>query len=195
MGVAGIEPGALHLIREALCQLSYPPARSRSSRVCPAPRSGARRTCGPLWARCYHVLDRSFRRQRCCLCHSPTLRPWIAGLGRGVLRGGVLEPDARRSHYRNVHAKATRTYTRESSDRPWRTFLSQAGPQVGLELFKLSITFWLVVADLPSETKKATHWVALPCGGVYARSSEHTSRKGRIRCRTGASDRSYAGTK
>lgn len=29
---------------------------------------------------------------------------------------------------------------------------------MGLELFKLSITFWLVVVDLPSETKKATHW-------------------------------------
>jgi hypothetical protein len=46
------------------------------------------------------------------------------------------------------------------------TFLSQAGPQVRLELFKLSITFWLVVVDLPSETKKATHWVARSCGGV-----------------------------
>jgi hypothetical protein len=27
----------------------------------------------------------------CCLCHSPTLRPWIDSL---VLRGGVLEPGA-----------------------------------------------------------------------------------------------------
>jgi hypothetical protein len=44
----------------------------------------------------------------------------------------------------NLHAKATRTYTCESSDTSWRTFLSQAGPQVGLEFFKLSITFWLV---------------------------------------------------
>jgi hypothetical protein len=25
-----------------------------------------------------HSLDRWFRRQRCCLCRSPTLRPWIA---------------------------------------------------------------------------------------------------------------------
>src|ERR1700753_2423013 len=46
----------------------------------------------------------------------------------------------------------------------------------------------------PSGTKKATHWVALTCRGVYARTSEHTSRKGRIRCRTGAPDWSYAGT-
>ncbi len=35
--------------------------------------------------------------ERCCLSHSPTLRPWIAGpwlrgRGFGVLRGGVLEP-------------------------------------------------------------------------------------------------------
>jgi hypothetical protein len=37
-------------------------------------------------------------RRRSCLCHSPTLRPWIADLGRGVLRGGVLQPGARRCH-------------------------------------------------------------------------------------------------
>ncbi len=39
--------------------------------------------------------------QRSCLCHSPTLRPWIAACPRlrnrdcCVLRGGVLEPGAR----------------------------------------------------------------------------------------------------
>ena len=63
-----------------------------------------------------------------------------------------------------------------------------------LELFKLSITFWFIVVDLPSEIKKATQWVALTCRGVNAKTSEHTSRKGRIRCRTGAPDWSYAGT-
>jgi hypothetical protein len=35
--------GGLLLIREALCQLSYPPS---TSLVCPAPRWGVRRTCG-----------------------------------------------------------------------------------------------------------------------------------------------------
>jgi hypothetical protein len=30
--------------------------------------------------------------ERSCLCHSPTLRPWIAA--SGVLRGGALEPGA-----------------------------------------------------------------------------------------------------
>jgi len=30
------------------------------------------------------------------------------------------------------------------------------------ELLKLSITFWLSVVDLPSETKKATHWSPFP---------------------------------
>ncbi len=34
MGGAGLEPDVLHLIREALCQLSYPPS---TSLVCPAP--------------------------------------------------------------------------------------------------------------------------------------------------------------
>jgi hypothetical protein len=53
-------------------------------------------------------------------------------------------------------------------DKSSRAFLSQAGPQVKLVFFKLSITFWfvVVVAGLPSETKKATHWVALSCRGV-----------------------------
>src|ERR1700759_4226679 len=79
------------------------------------------------------------------------------------------------------------------SDRPWRTFLSQAGPQLNVELLKLSITFWLSVVDLPSETKKATHWVALSCGGVVRGSSARTSREGRIHWRTVASGRSHAG--
>jgi hypothetical protein len=39
--------------------------------------------------------------RRCCPSHSPTLRPWTAASAvarpvRGVLRGGVLEPGARR---------------------------------------------------------------------------------------------------
>src|SRR6476659_1972657 len=78
------------------------------------------------------------------------------------------------------------------SDRPWRIFLSQAGPQLNVELLKLSITFWLSVVDLPSETKKATHWVALSCGGVVRGSSVRTSREGRNHWRTVASGRDHA---
>jgi hypothetical protein len=48
----------------------------------------------------------------------------------------------RRGVTKNRRVKATRSYTRESpATIPGRTFLSQAGPQVGLEFFKLSITF------------------------------------------------------
>jgi len=96
-------------------------------------------------------------RQRSCLRHSPTLRPWIAAMR---LRPTWRDVGARCSHAVTVNRRAevTRTATREiQSQHRGRTFLSQAGPQVWMELFKLSITFGLVVVDLPSETKKATH--------------------------------------
>jgi hypothetical protein len=80
------------------------------------------------------------------------------------------------------------------TERHRRAFLSQAGPQVELEFFKLSITFWLIGNDLPSETKKATHWIALTCRGVFASSSERTPRKGLLRWHAGAPDQSYSST-
>jgi hypothetical protein len=107
---------------------------------------------------------------------------------------GCWSPVLAKCHCNLAGKSNTYRHARKSSVTLSRIFLSQAGPQVRIELLKLSITFWLVVVDSPSETKKATHWVALSCGGVYARSSEHTSRKGRNRRRTGAPDRSYAGT-
>jgi hypothetical protein len=86
------------------------PAVAQRSRVCPAPikeldahpdRAGARSRIGSL-----------VRRQRRCQCHSPTLRPWIAGLGRPTWRG----VGARCSHGISVSLgmrKVTRTFTRE----------------------------------------------------------------------------------
>jgi hypothetical protein len=50
--------------------------RSRRSGTAPAARAVAR----------------TAEAERCFLCHSPTLRPWIAA--DGVLRGGALEPGA-----------------------------------------------------------------------------------------------------
>jgi hypothetical protein len=136
-----IRTGGLLLIREALCQLSYPPMPSLSPPVCPAPSSELDTHAGC----CRRPPGLHIRSlvpcQRCCPCHSPTLRPWIAGLGVDVLRGGELEPSGPWCHL-NGRVKATRSYTREiPATIPGRTFLSQAGPQVGLEFFKLSITF------------------------------------------------------
>jgi hypothetical protein len=67
---------------------------------------------------------------------------------------GCWSPALTECHPKKLQAKVTRTYTCESGDTSWRTFLSQAGPQVGLELFKLSITFWLEVVDLPFRNEK-----------------------------------------
>jgi hypothetical protein len=64
--------------RNAPCPPSTPNARGR--------RSG---TAAPVLLR---AMARTARADRCFLCHSPTLRPWIAG--SGVLRGGALEPGA-----------------------------------------------------------------------------------------------------
>ena len=76
------------LIREALCQLSYPPS---TSLVCPAP-------AGELDAhpvgrtRFGHVSGRWPLRQRSCSRHSPTLRPWIAGAGAASYVEGCWSP-------------------------------------------------------------------------------------------------------
>ena len=155
--------GGLLLIREALCQLSYPP----STFAClSSPRLGARRTCGrsdTLRSSRFGTLAVSPTKLSMPLAYPSTLdrRP---GAQRPTWRGvGARFPQSVPISW---HAKVTRTFTREIQRKSSRTFLSQAGPQVRIELFKLSITFWLVVVDLPSETKKATHWVALTCGGV-----------------------------
>ena len=92
------------------------------------------------------------------------------------------------------HAKVTRTFTREIQRHIVEDLSLSSGASSTDRTFQAEHHLLVVVVDLPSETKKATHWVALTCGGVYARSSENTSRKGRTRCRAGAPDRSYAGT-
>jgi hypothetical protein len=48
--------------------------------------------------------------ERSCLCHSPTLRPWIAA--SGVLRGGALEPGAR-AMSEKLAGKSRRLYSSE----------------------------------------------------------------------------------
>ena len=99
--------------------------------------------------------------ERCCLCHSPTLRPWIiarrlrtAGTV-DVLRGGALEPDPR-TPAGNWQAKAHAYCQRLFPARSAEIFLSQAGPQLDLEFFTLSITFGSDVGLIAFSTKKAT---------------------------------------
>jgi hypothetical protein len=54
---------------------------------------------------------RAAHAERCCLCHSPTLRPWIIrrrvrmSRSPSVLRGGALEPESRNWTI-ELHAKA-----------------------------------------------------------------------------------------
>jgi len=62
---------------------SCPPSTSCSEVDAVAPQVAA--PCGSFMAR-------PAKAERCCLCHSPALRPWIAVFG--VLRGGELEPGA-----------------------------------------------------------------------------------------------------
>jgi hypothetical protein len=77
--------------------------------------------------------------ERCCLCHSPTLRPWIIVCRQrtsgavDVLRGGVLEPDPR-APSGNWQAKAHAYCQRLFPARSAKIFLSQAGPQLDLNV-------------------------------------------------------------
>ena len=95
------------------------------------------------------------------LSHSPTLRPWIvvrrlrtAG-AVDVLRGGALEPDPctpPEIEQAKAHAYCQRLFPARSAE----VFLSQAGPQLDLECFTLSITFGSDVGLIAFSTKKAT---------------------------------------
>jgi hypothetical protein len=58
-------------------------------------------------------------------------------------------------------AKADAYCQRSFSRHALRAFLSQAGPQCGLERFKLSITFGLRRGRSPSKRKRRPGWVAL----------------------------------
>jgi hypothetical protein len=62
---------------------------------------------------------------------------------------------------KNGRQKPSYICKRHFSRERQRVFLSQAGPRFDLVLLKLGITSRLVVEWLPSETKKATRWVAL----------------------------------
>ena len=192
MSEAGIEPALSHQKRRATNRAVR--RRGRAARVSvESPGSGARRTCGPLCA---------LRSRIGSLVSSPTM------LSMPLAYPSTLDHrlGARCPTRRGVGARCSPSVTPKTAGES-NTYLHMrirrhivedlslsGGASSGLELFKLSITFWLEVVDCLSGTKKATQWVALTCRGVHARTSEHTSRKGRIRCRTGAPDWSSACT-
>ena len=94
----------LHVQSVASCRLDDP-GKADGRRSCPPSTS-----CGEVDAVAPQVaavrgsfMARSGNAERCCPCHSPALRPWIAGFG--VLRGGELEPGALAAS-RKAQAKA-----------------------------------------------------------------------------------------
>ena len=108
--------------------------------------------------------------ERCCPCHSPTLRPWIAdrrlrtSAAAGVLRGGALEPRASCLRVKNGRLKRKCILRAQFFARAPRVFLSQAGPRIDLVLLKLGITsLWLVGRRLPKRRRRP---VGSPSSGL-----------------------------
>lgn len=103
---------------------------------------------------------------RCCPSHSPTLRPWIARVAVAlpdldVLRGGVLEPGARRRPV-NTQAKAAVNSTAPFTASEAREGLSlSSGASIRSHVFSSWASLLLSFARFASETTKATRWVAL----------------------------------
>lgn len=137
---------------------------------------------------------RHLRAERCCVSRSPTLRPWIIRvLRRPTWRGA----GARRSlcHLQNGSDNRTPA-TRASLLRDTgRAFLSQAGPQSGLALLQVSITFSSSRFACSVGTKKATHlgrprlaWICAPT------TTARTSQRGLGGDRTRTSDRDRSST-
>ena len=118
----------LHVQSVASCRLDDP-----GMTRCPpsTPCIGGRRSGTARRALARRTTDS----ERCCPCHSPTLRPWIAG--RSLRNAAGDRPTwrsfgARRScRYRKSQAKAA-AYSAANFPAPQRrgTFLSQAGPRV-----------------------------------------------------------------
>jgi hypothetical protein len=73
------------------------------------------------------------------LAYSSTLDHRHVRQRNGVLRGGALEPGAR-SDSPKIPGEIVHLSFRCDTERHGRTFLSQTGPRLQLELFKLSIT-------------------------------------------------------
>jgi len=125
--------------------------------------------------------------KRSCLCHSPTLRPWIADIRRPTWRGF----GARRRRYFKKMRRQKQPFIQQRinvREKRSRTFLSQTGPRVQLVFFKLGITFRMVVFRLLNDEGD-------PLGSPSRRAamrlnaSAHASRRGPPRPRAGSGRR------
>jgi hypothetical protein len=111
-------------------------------------------------------LSRPAVAERCFLCHSPTLRPWIAdrrlctcGLSSSYVEG-FWSPSLV-SRRENRRLKQTLVFQRTFPAPSARVFLSQAGPRFDLELFQAEHHLWFRHCTIAFKTTKATRWVAL----------------------------------
>lgn len=162
-----------------------------------APRSGQRsspRRCGrderphvglsiapsgmidaPAWAGSGVGVCRLACRQRCCSCHSPTLRPWIA-------------VDRWRPAWRGAGARASHRVCRTAEG-----LSLSGGASVASSVFQAEHHLF-VVTELSTRTKKGD-----PSGSpspdlpMHSRSSARSSRRG-SRTRSVRADRASAGT-
>lgn len=145
----GIEPRSPRSERGVL-----PVRRSRSVRLRPTRQSS---TQTHLLTRRHAALG--LMPSLLCLCHSPTLRPWIAGRIRARLRGGVivegLWSPSLVGQMKKRTQKLARMRARYFSAERRGVFLSQAGPRFDLELVQAEHHLSSVVA-IASETTKAT---------------------------------------
>jgi hypothetical protein len=140
-----------------------------------APRVSGGRSTGLSYG---HVkmlrLSRPAHAERCCPCHSPTLRPWIACRGSRnrrahVLRGGALEPEPRRwreNSQAKADANANASFQRDAEG------LSLSGG-ASIRSSASSTEHHLVRTDegrSPPGTKKATH--GSPSSGFRSAASD-----------------------
>src|SRR5207302_7838357 len=125
---------------------------ARGSRGAPVPQCPSPSTSGGP------DVDAVGASKLCFSSHSPTLRPWIADAG--VLRGGDLEPAARRRSKKSKLKQAL--FHERSFHRTLSGFLSQAGPRFRTR-FSSSWASPLdpVAVESPRATKKGDLVVAL----------------------------------
>ena len=93
---------------------------------------------------CVLLMARPAEAGRCCLCHSPALRPWIAAFG--VLRGGDLEPGA--LALPNYAGKSSGLFSSEFGLREAQRDLSlSGGTSIGTGTFQAGHHLLVVVVD------------------------------------------------
>ncbi len=132
--------------------------------------------------------------RRCCLCHSPTLRPWITEMRRPTWRSF----GARRcAHSGKSSGKSSGLFSSEfacarSAAGP---FSLRRGLESRLSCFKLSITSFRLLAFVPHTTKATLSDRPRSKRLCKQSASSHASGRGPASRRTGASRSSSARTR